>query len=106
MRHPTTVLLAAALLAAATGCARDTTPQEPTVANATRACTDHLRQATGQDTVVDTTTPEDEHVWTITGRAGDRTFTCRVAYTYSVEGVRTDLYYETDPPLDADPTTT
>ncbi|WP_043499677.1 hypothetical protein [Georgenia sp. SUBG003] len=100
MRQTTAVLLAATLLAVTASCARNTNPDEPTVHDATAACVDHLRRATGQDATVEATSGRGDHAWTVTGQAGDRTFTCEVTYTLSGGGVRTDLYYETDPPLD------
>jgi hypothetical protein len=96
MRHTTTALLAATLLTAAS-CAPDTTPDLPTVEDATTTCIDQLTKASEDVTVEDTTTTG-EHAWTITGRAGDHPFTCQVTYTGG--GVRTDVHVETEPRLD------
>lgn len=107
MRHPATVVLAAAtlLLAVATGCAQDTGPEIPTAKDATATCLDYLTQATGHQAVVEahTTTSAGPRAWTVTGRAGDRTFTCDFAYRLEGGGLATTVHYETDPPLDEDP---
>jgi hypothetical protein len=100
MFHTTTILAAMLLAVTAASCARDTTPDEPTVDDATTTCIDYLRQATSQDVTAEDTTTRGKHAWTITGHAGDRTFTCQVTYTVTSGGVRTDVYFETDPPLD------
>ncbi|KAE8763242.1 hypothetical protein [Georgenia thermotolerans] len=105
MRHPTATLAATALLllAATTGCAWDA-PDEPTVDQATADCLDAVAHETGYHPVVQAVTPHADHAWTIEGLAGPRAFTCQVAYTYSVEGVGSELRYEIDPPTDV-PTT-